>query len=104
MSLLTFANRCAPALRAHSRAALMSTTSIAASPSLVPPFELVLNLADTPTSSVLNWVPVAPLGQPGACMQPLQALNRNARKPKKANHGKRPNSHFNRRKKRLRRS
>ena len=40
----------------------------------------------------------------GECFQPLQALNRNARKPKKANHGKRPNSHFGRRKKRLRRS
>jgi hypothetical protein len=31
----------------------------------------------------------------------MECLNRNARRPKKANHGKRPCSHFRRRQKRL---
>lgn len=32
----------------------------------------------------------------------IEAMNRNARRPKKANHGKRPCSHYARRKKRVR--
>lgn len=34
-------------------------------------------------------------------VEPLQAVGRNSRVPKKANHGKRPNSHVARRKKRV---
>ncbi|CAM9465842.1 unnamed protein product [Scytosiphon promiscuus] len=46
----------------------------------------------------------ASFGSPPAGMPTMEAVNRNARRPKKANHGKRPCSHVGRRQRRRRKN
>lgn len=54
----------------------------------------------SPTSSFMDRVYVGGDGNLTAALPEMVAVNRNARRPKKANHGKRPCSHVGRRRRR----
>uniref|UniRef100_A0AAV1VFR4 Mitochondrial mRNA-processing protein COX24 C-terminal domain-containing protein n=1 Tax=Peronospora matthiolae TaxID=2874970 RepID=A0AAV1VFR4_9STRA len=80
-----------------SRLLSMATGALAPAP-LLP--SLATRVAVTGVRSVpstSNWFSFDTTESP----VPMELLNRNARRPKKANHGKRPCSHFRRRQKRL---